>query len=412
MGKQQFLPLSGFRDLANTAKYELVARLREVFESFGFQSLETPALERQELLLGKLGAEAQKQLYLFEDNGGRRVGLRYDLTMSLSRYVAQNYGSLNFPFKRYEIGPVWRAEKAQAGRYRQFTQADVDIVGVESLQAEFELLELIAAAQDVVASLTVFVNDRRLINAVLQECKVPSDKLTTVLQALDKRLKISAAELSRELARAGLSPAQTRQLQTVFGEDCSLEDLDKLVGEENCRPVREIVDYGRSLGLDIQFQPSMVRGLEYYTGAVFEAVLCDAPVTSGAVLAGGRYDTLVEGLTGQKIPAVGISFGVDRLLDATTEFIREPEIFVAAFSETLAEARDWARQLRQKGQIVEVYPDPNADLGKQIKYADKKGYPSVFLPFEDEWRQGKVVRKDLATGAQKPIDRDRIGADE
>jgi histidyl-tRNA synthetase len=412
MQKEQLPPLGGFRDLIGGPKYEISARLREIFESFGFLATEMPALERQELLLGKLGDEAQKQLYLFEDNGGRKVGLRYDLTMSLGRYVAANLGGLNLPFKRYEIGPVWRAEKSQAGRYRQFTTADVDIVGVESISAEKELLEVIAAATEVVAEIKVMLNDRRLVNAALSQFKIDPDKTVKVMQMLDKRLKVTPAVLEEGLLKIGLTPSQARQTLEAFDENSTLEDFERLLGQEVCADLKELVRYGQSLGLEISFVPSMVRGLEYYTGPVIEGELLDVEESRLSVLGGGRYDSLVEGLTGQKVPAVGISFGVDRLADATSEFIREPEIFVVALPENVEEVREWARERREQGMIVEVYPDAEVEMGKQIKYADKKGYPAVYLPLEQEWREGKIVCRDLKTGRQESLARRELEGDE
>lgn len=406
MDNQQLQPLSGFRDLVGSAKYEIIARLREVFESFGFIPMDTPAIERQEILLNKYGEDGQKQLYLFDDNGHRPVGLRFDLTVPLARYVAANRQVLNFPFKRYEIGSSWRAEKAQAGRLRQFTQADVDIVGVATLGAERELLEIIAAAQELIAEFSVMLNDRRLVAAIFDELKIAASSRTKVLRILDKKEKISPDALSAELLSAGLTANQLRQLQAVFlDEKPSLEAAKKLVGDQVTANLQELLDYAKSIGLEASYAPSMVRGLDYYTGTIFEATVKDAEINVGSVIGGGRYDSLVEDLTGEKIPAVGISFGVDRLVDVTTEFIREGEMFLALLPETESETRAWARTLRSAGRLVEVFPDAGTPLGKQIKYADKKGYAEVFLPMVDEWQRGEVVIKDLASGQQETTKR-------
>ncbi|QQG49868.1 MAG: histidine--tRNA ligase [Candidatus Berkelbacteria bacterium] len=402
MDSQQLQPLSGFRDLVGSPKYEIASRLREIFESFGFISMDTPALERQDILLNKYGEEGQKQLYLFEDNGKRSVGLRFDLTVPLARYVAANRQSLNLPFKRYEIGSSWRAEKAQAGRLRQFTQADVDIVGVASLGAERELLEIIAAAEAVIAEFTVELNDRRLVARIFDELKVEMAIRGKVLRTLDKKAKISEEALSKELLVTGLTANQLRQMQGIFLSDKpTLDATAKLVGEEVVSDLASLLSYAKTLGLDVNYAPSMVRGLDYYTGTIIEASVKDAEVEVGSVIGGGRYDSLVEDLTGEKIPAVGISFGVDRLVDVTTEFIREGEIFIVLLPETENETRAWARKLRGLGKIVEVFPDSAIPLGKQIKYADKKGYAEIYLPTGEEWRQGQIVVKDLSSGAQR-----------
>ncbi len=409
MNKEQLGPLGGFRDLADSPKYEVVARLREIFESFGFTNLETPALERQELLNANFGEEAQKQLYLFEDNGKRKIGLRYDLTLPLARFVAGNLGGLNLPFKRYEIGPVWRAEKPQKGRYRQFTQADVDIVGVESISAEKEILEIVAAAQEALGNFRLQINDRRVVSAVLDHLKIPAGSVKRVLQVIDKKLKISPAELATQLLEHGVTPSQLKQLQTLFlAEQTSLDDVERLVGDKLVADLRELLTYGASIGVECFYEPSMVRGLDYYTGPIFEGTFQEEEEYSGSVLAGGRYDNLVEDLVGKKIPAVGISFGVDRIVDATSEFIREGELFIVALPETESMVRAWARELREKGRNVEVYPDPTVSMGAQIKYADKKSYPAVVLPFADEWKAGEVVVKDLASGQQEKVKRGEI----
>lgn len=409
MSKEVLGPLGGFRDLINSPKYEVVSRLRDVFESFGYTNLETPALERQELLTGNFGEEAQKQLYLFEDNGKRKIGLRYDLTLPLARFVAGNLGNLNLPFKRYEIGPVWRAEKPQKGRYRQFTQADVDIVGVESVEAEKEILEIVAATQETLGNFTVHLNDRRVVSAVLDEIKVPKDMVKRTLQVIDKKLKISADELSKQLLGIGITPNQLKQIQALFlVSSVELKDVEALVGDELTADIRALLDYSRSLGVEVVYEPSMVRGLDYYTGPIFEGTFQEETEYIGSVLAGGRYDNLVEDLVGKKIPAVGISFGVDRIVDATSQFIREGELFIVALPETAVEVRIWARALREQGRSVEIYPDPSVSMGAQIKYADKKEYPSVLLPFGDEWKKGEVVVKDLATGTQKTVRRSEV----
>jgi len=409
MNKEILGPLGGFRDLANSPKYEVVTRLREIFESFGFTNLETPALERQELLQASFGEEAQKQLYLFEDNGQRKIGLRYDLTLPLARFVAGNLGSLNLPFKRYEIGPVWRAEKPQKGRYRQFTQADVDIVGIESVSAECEILEIIAAAQETIGNFTIQVNDRRVVSAVLKELRISDELIKRTLQVIDKKLKIPAAELSKQLLGLGVTANQLKQIQALFlAPNIELEDVAQLVGDELTSDISQLITYGRSIGVELKYEPSMVRGLDYYTGPIFEGTFQDEDEYTGSVLAGGRYDNLVEDLVGKKIPAVGISFGVDRIVDATTEFIREGELFIVALPETESLVRAWARELRQSGRTVEIYADPTVSMGAQIKYADKKGYLTVLLPFEAEWKKGEVVVKDLASGQQATTKRSEV----
>lgn len=418
MDKELLNPLSGFRDLNSPTKDWVTSQLRQIFQRFGYQMLETPALERQELLLGKIsaassgipggiGSEAQKQLYLFEDNGARKVGLRYDLTVSLARFVAANFGRLSWPYKRYEIGPAWRAEKAQKGRYRQFTQADVDIVGVESLSAEVELLEILAAAQKALGiKWKVLLNDRQLIRGVLTSLKVAEVKQTALLQTIDKKDKLSADALKSELMKIGLTDIQLRQIDELFLGRPSLDEFAKLADDSAVR-VKELILRAKNSGLDAEFAPAMVRGLDYYTGTIIEAGVTDYP---SSLAGGGRYDSLVESIIGKKVPAVGLSFGVDRIADLLEQTAPKtaPARFVINLPEAETELRRWVSELRDSGQSVELYPDSAVELGKQIKYADQREYQKVLIPFEAEWKDGLIVEKDLKSGHQAKLNRDQI----
>lgn len=409
MDKEKLAPLSGFRDLSSPTKDWVMSQLRQIFQRFGYQMLETPALERQELLLGKIGTEAQKQLYLFEDNGKRPVGLRYDLTVSLARYVAGNFGQFNWPYKRYEIGPVWRAEKAQKGRYRQFTQADVDIIGLETTAAEKELLEILAAAEKALSlKWKVLLNDRQLVKAVLDNLKIAEPKQTGLLQTIDKKDKLTAADLQQELSKVGLSDIQLRQIDELFLGQPSLEEFAKLAGDAPAaKQIKQLIAAAKDLGLDAEFAPAMVRGLDYYTGTIIEVGVVDY-LTSLA--GGGRYDSLVEDLIGKKVPAVGLSFGVDRLVDLLEQKVpaENDGLFIINLPETETELKRWASELRSNNRTVEVYLDSATELGAQIKYADKRGYQKVLIPFADEWKAGLIVEKDLKTGQQQKIKRDEI----
>lgn len=407
MDKATFQPLSGFRDLRGPAKDRLIEALRQIFQSFGFEALETPALERQELLLTKYGDEAQKQLYLFEDNGKRPVGLRFDLTVPLARFVAANYADLTLPFKRFEIGPSWRAERPQKGRYRQFTQADIDIVGTDSVSAEQELLEVITAFQKATElPLVVQLNDRRIVGAMLEKMAIRESK--KLLQLLDKKDKLPAEKMTTDLGSLGLSDHQRRQVTSIFLNDGdSLETVEHFLGSTpELTQLQNLLTAANKIGLTAVFVPSMVRGLDYYTGTIIECVVKDSPV--GAVIAGGRYDSLVADFIGQKLPAIGISFGVDRLLAAmeTPEVTAPADIFLVHLPENSAEVQEFARQLRSNGHMVELYLDPTVEMGKQIKYAAKKGYASIYLPLEAEWSKGLLVRRDLDTGRQTELKHD------
>lgn len=404
MNKEQLQPLSGFRDYRGNAKYDVVGALRAVFESFGYEGLETPSLEKQELLLNKYGEDAQKLLYLFEDNGKRPIGLRYDLTLPLARFVAANLNELILPYKRYEIGNAWRAERAQKGRLRQFTQADIDIIGCDSLAAEKEIaLILKAASKKLGLTFRVLFNDRRVVSQVFDKLKIEVSESRNLMRLLDKKDKMTDEAFEGELRELSLSDVQRRQVQAIFlaSEKDSVEEVEKILGDSaELTELLKLVKDVNKLGLKAEYAANMVRGLDYYTGTIFECVAENYPST---LIGGGRYDTLVESLVGQKLPAVGISFGVDRIIEALEGKTKNETIFIANLPETSDEVMVFAQKLREEGKLVEVYLDSKVELGKQIKYADKKGYKKILIPFEDEWALGKIIEKDLASGEQRKI---------
>lgn len=406
MDKETLLPLSGFRDLTDPRKYWVAQTLREVFESFGYQALETPALEKQDILLNKYGSEAQKLLYLFEDNGKRKVGLRYDLTLPLSRFVAGNLNSLPLPFKRYEIGPVWRAEKPQRGRYRQFTQADIDIVGDNgSLGSEMEIIELVnAATKNLGLEVEMLLNDRRIITEAFSELKIGEPLQRRLLQLLDKADKIKEVRLAKELQDLGLSDVAQKQVKGLFLGSSELEHFADLIGDELTEPISKLLKFAKKVGLKARFAPEMVRGLDYYTGTIFECKALN--YDAGTVIAGGRYDDLVASLSNsdQRIASVGISFGVDRIIEAITEKT-EGKLFIINLPEIEDELRRWAEKLRQGGVRVELYLDSSVEMGRQIKYAAKRGYDKIIIPLSESWKSGRVAVKNLETGNQEEIDR-------
>lgn len=406
MANDQFLPMSGFRDVLGPTKSWVIGELQKTFQEFGYQALETPAIERQEILLGKLGDEGQKQLYLFEDNGKRKVGLRYDLTVPLSRFVAGNLGSLPLPFKRYEIGPAWRAEKPQKGRYRQFTQADVDIIGAPEPASERELLMLIKAAGDRLGvKLTLQLNDRRIVASLLDHLKIHVNIRTGLLQLLDKKDKMTEEKFDQLFKLLGLNDVERRQLAGFFltDDEDNFSRIEKLLEIPEMLSLKNLLTEAKAIGLEAKFVPSMVRGLDYYTGTIIEGVTPN--YDGGTIVAGGRYDSLVEGLTGQKVPAVGVSFGVDRLSDLLAGPSKDETIFIVRLPETSTEVNHWAADLREKGKKVEVYLDETMPLGGQIKYADKRGYASILIPLEDEWKKARIVKKFLQSGKQEAVER-------
>ena len=389
-------PLAGFRDQRGYAREWLIDPLKKIFKSFGYEALDTPALEKQEVLLSNYGEEAQKLLYLFKDNGGRDIGLRYDLTLPLARFVSANFNELVFPYKRYEIGKAWRAEKPQKGRFREFYQADVDILGTESPEAEVELFEIVKEFADVAGlKLKCLINDRRLTNEILEKVGADSTKSNKILQIIDKKEKISREDLAKELAEQGLDQAQTDELfEIIEGQKIDSEVIKSLT---------YLKTKLEAMGFETVIDPSLVRGLDYYTGTVFEFV---SEEYSSTLIAGGRYDKLVESFIGQKLPSVGISFGIDRILDLMGETLdkklNNETIFIVKPENELDGFSDWIKSLRDKGKIVDLYLDKNKDLGAQLKYANKKGYKEVIIPLEEEWEQGNVILKNMESGEQLP----------
>lgn len=413
--------LRGFRDyLPETmiAKERMLRTVARTFEHHGFAPLQTPALEYEEVLLGKYGTEGDKLLYRFRDLGDRAVAMRYDLTVPLARVVAQ-YADLEQPFRRYQIGTVWRAEKPGPGRYREFMQCDVDITGTESILADAEIL---AAGANVLTALgverfVVRVNNRKILNAALARAGITeAARAMDTLRVVDKLPKIGEEKVRRELAEGvGLDAAA---IDAVFaflalnapgGDRAAL--FDQLVplmtgheeGECGLAELRELLRYADAMGLGdrVEVDLSIARGLDYYTGTIYETFLLDRE-DRGSVMSGGRYDTLIGVFRKQPVPAVGISLGIDRLFNTLLDLglvettRATAEVLVAVFDATTAvDAARIAHALRRDGIAAELYPAADR-LKKQFKYADRKGIPRVVLAGPDEIAAGAAKVKDLA----------------
>lgn len=385
--------LKGFRDFLATEAIRrrlVVEKIQEIFERYGFDPLETPALEYAETLLGKYGSEADKLLYTFKDNGGRLVGLRYDQTVPLSRVVAQ-YPDLPRPFKRYQIQPVWRAENTQKGRFREFLQCDIDTIGTNSPQAD---AEIIAATIEAVRALGIsdskmLINDR----TILDDLGLSKKEIIT----LDKLAKIGKEGVLSEWQKLGRENAEelfnkvqqtqpTSRLKTIF------ESLEAL---------------GFTRDKDFTFTPSLARGLEYYTSTIFE--LQSEKYAGGSLAGGGRYDKLIGSFSGIDTPAVGIAFGFDRILDALNEQGLLPDIktrtqiLVTTFSKELdVSAFAITSKFRDSGIATDI-AFADIKLDKQLKYADKKGIPYVVIQGPDEEKRGVVKLKNMKTQSQEEL---------
>jgi histidyl-tRNA synthetase len=396
--------------------------LRDTFERFGFEPLDTPAIEYAETLEGKFGEEADKLIYKFEDRGGRMVGLRYDLTVPLSRVVAM-YPDLVKPFKRYQIAPVWRAEKPQRGRYREFWQCDVDTVGTSSMMADAEIVQLTVQTLTALGfkQFTVKINDRKALTALCEYAGVPQDESAGVYRALDKLEKIGVEAVKEELLDVGLHrEAVEKLIDLVYMQvegDASLERIKELLapfprGVEGLAELQQLLVHLQAMGVDptrYQIDLSMVRGLDYYTGPIFETVVQEPKI--GSITGGGRYDKLIGLLGSRDVPATGTSLGLERLVDVIENLNMAPDfvnqtitrVLVTVFSlETLSASMEIASRLRNEGVNTEVYLGTDR-LGNQLRYASRKGIPFVAIVGPDEIARGEVVLKNLATEEQQSV---------
>ena len=417
--------LKGFRDYLPgemLQKERMLASVREVFEQHGYPPLMTPALEYAEVLTGKYGDEGEMLLYRFRDNGDRDVALRYDLTVPLARVLAE-HGDLGMPFRRYQIAPVWRAEKPARGRFREFMQCDVDLIGVDTAAADAEMLVIGAAVMERfgIESYRLRINHRGILTALCRLVGLEGSAEADFLRILDKLDKIGEEKFRAEVSSIpGLDSSGLDQvLQVVL---CDREDprevLDHvstiLKGDEQAeeaidrmRAILEIVD-AAGISSCCRIDPSIARGLSYYTGLVYETFLDELPQV-GSVMSGGRYDDLVGMFSGKDLPAIGISLGIDRLFYALGELglltgdIQPAQALVVQFSDELAPASfAAATALRKAGIETLVYPKA-AKVKKQLQFAQKSGIPFVFVIGVDESRAGTVQFRDMEAGSQEEI---------
>ena len=417
--------LKGFRDyLPETMmpRERLIDVAKQVYRSYGFAPIDTPALEYLEILLGKGGAETDKQLYRFEDHGGRKVGLRFDLTVPLARFVAQHVNQVGTPFKRYQVATVWRGENTQRGRYREFMQCDFDTVGTTSIVAD---IETVLVVHDLLSAIgfdrfTIRVNNRRVLNGMLEKNGLHTES-AAVLRALDKLAKIGREAVAAEIVDVtSATPAQADQLLQLADLDATGEELfDALaqlisgndLGMSGVTDLRDVYAAAQAGGVPtsrLKIDVSIARGLDYYTGTVLETFLDELPEL-GSVCSGGRYDDLAGVYTRQELPGVGASLGLDRLLAGMEQLgmlepTRTPAIALIPYfdADRLHDYLRLASQLRRAGIDVEVYPEPRK-LGKQLQYADRRGFRVALIAGEQEFAQGNVQVKDLAAGTSVTV---------
>lgn len=398
--------------------------IKSVFSLYGFQQIETPAMENLSTLMGKYGEEGDKLLFRIQNSGEKATlapekGLRYDLTVPFARYVVQHREEISFPFKRFQIQPVWRADRPQKGRYREFYQCDVDVIGSDSLIGELELIQIVEEVyRRLGINVCLHINNRKILAGIAEVIGAP-DKIIDITVAIDKLDKIGIDAVNAELKERGLSDDQVAKLQPILNlSGTTLEKLTALktilaTSEIGLKGVKEMEIVFDELSivncqLSIELDLCLARGLNYYTGAIFEVKALDAQI--GSITGGGRYDNLTGIFGLPNVSGVGISFGADRIYDVLTELNLFPktlqsatQILFAAFGNAeLTYALKWAKELRQAGKAVEVYPEP-AKMKKQMSYADAKQIPFVAIVGGDEMAQNKVMLKNMTTGEQKLV---------
>ncbi len=402
----------------------VIGVIKNVYERYGFEPLETPAVENIETLLGKYGDEGNKLIFKIlkrgehEASGHADLALRYDLTVPLARVVAQYQDKLPRLFKRYQIQPVWRADRPGRGRFREFYQCDVDSLGSTSPVIESEVCAAVADALTELgfSDFVIRLNHRQLLTSMLNAVGIPEALHATALVTVDKLDKIGADKVRAEMEERGIEAGSATKLLD------SLKDASGFTGGDeagvaalaNLRQIQELAAGSRAAD-KIQIDLSLARGLSYYTGAIMEVSVADL---AGSLGGGGRYDNLVGMFLGQNIPACGFSLGLERILVVMAERNMFPaslalspaDVMVATFdAASLGEAMRVAGRLREQGLRVFVYPDADK-IGKQIKYADSRGIPFVAMLGENELRDGTLTIKNLATQAQDTQPRAAAGA--
>lgn len=398
--------------------------IKSVFSLYGFQQIETPAMENLSTLMGKYGEEGDKLLFRIQNSGEKAAlapekGLRYDLTVPFARYVVQHREEISFPFKRFQIQPVWRADRPQKGRYREFYQCDVDVIGSDSLIGELELIQIVEEVyRRLGINVCLHINNRKILAGIAEVIGAP-DKIIDITVAIDKLDKIGIDAVNTELKERGLLEDQVSKLQPILNlSGTTLEKLTALktiltnseIGLKGVEEMEIVFDELSIVNcqLPIELDLCLARGLNYYTGAIFEVKALDAQI--GSITGGGRYDNLTGIFGLPNVSGVGISFGADRIYDVLTELNLFPktlqsttQILFAAFGDAeLTYALKWAKELRQAGKAVEVYPEP-AKMKKQMSYADAKQIPFVAIVGGDEMAQNKVMLKNMTTGEQKLV---------
>ena len=412
--------------------------VRSVFRTFGYQQIDTPAMENLSTLLGKYGDEGDKLLFRIQNSGEKadlppEKGLRYDLTVPFARFVVQHQNEISFPFKRFQIQPVWRADRPQKGRYREFYQCDVDVIGSRSQVNELELVQIIDRVFKLLdVRVLIKINNRKVLTGLAEICGFP-DKVVDITVAIDKLDKVGLDAVKEEMLGKGLTPEAIAVLEPVL--TLSGSDSEKIaamrglmnggsasgaVSEAGLKGLDELEELfglidAAGIGSAVEIDLSLARGLNYYTGAIFEVKALDFAI--GSICGGGRYDNLTGIFGLPDMSGVGVSFGADRIYDVLKGLDKFPAglksatrvLFANMGGRELLYVLPIARALRENGVAVEVYPD-SAKLKKQFDYADRKSIPFLSINGESEMQAGTVQVKNLSTGEQKSFAKDDTDA--
>ncbi|MBC7241174.1 MAG: histidine--tRNA ligase [Anaerolineae bacterium] len=402
--------------------------IEKTFKAYGFEPLETPAVELRSVLMGKYGEDAERLIYDVSHVGGKeQLALRYDLTVPLTRFIAMNPG-LRLPFKRYQIAPVWRAERPAKGRYRQFYQCDADIVGTASMLADAEIITLI---HDVLSRLgftnyTIFINHRQLLAALGEYAGVQGEQAGALYRSIDKLDKIGEEGVRQEMLAGGVpAKAADRLLSLLRMEGTNAELLADMrrrleglpAAEKGLKELEELIQYLHEFGVPeerYQLAFSMVRGLSYYTGPIYETIVQEPKI--GSITGGGRYDDLIGLFTGRSLPVTGTTVGIERIIDVIEELGMYPpslgrttaQLLVTIFDES---TRPASIQLCQELRRQDIHVELSFEVGKigsQIRYASQKGIPFVAILGPDEVQAGKVTLRDLDKAEQVTVDRNEV----
>lgn len=420
--------LKGFRDhlpSEQIARGRLIETIRKIFELYGFEPLETPALEYADVLGGKYGDEGEKLMYRFKDHGNREVAMRYDLTVPLARVAAEYKSALPSPFKRYQIAPVWRAENTQRGRYREFYQCDADVLGAEFGIADAECIAMISRIMHELGlkKFKIKVSNRKILNAIMFTAGVRADKILKGIRAIDKIQKIGAKQVASELEeKIGMSKNEAEgliRLASIKVPDvgalktfASKYILRHEQGQQGFEELNRVFVALKELGANynVEIDLSLARGLDYYTSIIMEAVITEGTEAArfGSVAGGGRYDKLLRLFTGKDVPAVGIAIGVDRLFAAMQELGRVAKQGVVQVLVLNMDAKlekdylELVTKLRDAGINSEVFYGA-ADMKKQFNYAQKKSIPFALIFGEDEKKKNEVALRDLRSRVQRVV---------